>query len=124
MTLTRIATTRLGTGGPRVGVQGLGCMGMSVPTARPTPTRRGPPWSAALELGVTLFDTADIYGRGDEREVPRPVRHRRTATRSCSPPSSRIEQRPGRPDQRGIRNDPAYIRAGRRGAACGGWAST
>ncbi|MCC4317741.1 aldo/keto reductase [Streptomyces malaysiensis] len=64
-----IGTAALGVGGPEVGVQGLGCMGMSWaygPThdeaeARATLER-------ALELGVTLFDTADVYGFGRNEE--------------------------------------------------------
>jgi aryl-alcohol dehydrogenase-like predicted oxidoreductase len=60
----KIGTTRLGGGGPLVGVQGLGCMGMSEfygPTDEATAREA---LEAALECGVTLFDTADIYGSG------------------------------------------------------------
>ncbi|MCU7825539.1 aldo/keto reductase [Kitasatospora sp. DSM 101779] len=64
-------TTVLGTGGPEVGVVGLGCMGMTWaydPSGRDDETSvevvRG-----ALDLGVTLIDTADIYGPYDNEEL-------------------------------------------------------
>ncbi|GAA0935106.1 MULTISPECIES: aldo/keto reductase [Streptomyces violaceusniger group] len=106
-----IATVGLGTGGPEVGVQGLGCMGMSWaygPThdeaeARATLER-------ALELGVTLFDTADVYGFGRNEEFISPfVRaHRDRITLATKFAIERDESDPyGR--QR-IRNDRPYIR--------------
>jgi aryl-alcohol dehydrogenase-like predicted oxidoreductase len=60
----RIPTRRLGTAGPAVGAVGLGCMGMSWAYGAAerdddvsrTVLRR------ALDLGVTLIDTADVYG--------------------------------------------------------------
>ncbi|EXU64265.1 aldo/keto reductase [Streptomyces sp. PRh5] len=106
-----IATVGLGTGGPEVGVQGLGCMGMSWaygPThdeaeARATLER-------ALELGVTLFDTADVYGFGRNEEFISPfVRaNRDRITLATKFAIERDESDPyGR--QR-IRNDRPYIR--------------
>lgn len=106
-----IATVDLGTGGPEVGVQGLGCMGMSWaygPThdeaeARATLER-------ALELGVTLFDTADVYGFGRNEEFISPfVRaNRDRITLATKFAIERDESDPfGR--QR-IRNDRPYIR--------------
>jgi aryl-alcohol dehydrogenase-like predicted oxidoreductase len=50
-------------GGPRVGAVGLGCMGMSF--AYPTDGDGDGPEvviNRALDLGVTLLDTADVYG--------------------------------------------------------------
>ncbi|GAA2323743.1 aldo/keto reductase [Streptomyces violaceusniger] len=106
-----IATVGLGTGGPEVGVQGLGCMGMSWaygPThdeaeARATLER-------ALELGVTLLDTADVYGFGRNEEFISPfVRaNRDRITLATKFAIERDESDPfGR--QR-IRNDRPYIR--------------
>lgn len=106
-----IATAGLGAGGPEVGVQGLGCMGMSWaygPThdeaeARATLER-------ALELGVTLFDTADVYGFGRNEEFISPfVRaNRDRITLATKFAIVREENEPfGR--QR-IRNDRLYIR--------------
>ncbi|PBC71698.1 aryl-alcohol dehydrogenase-like predicted oxidoreductase [Streptomyces sp. TLI_235] len=64
-------TTTLGTGGPEVGVVGLGCMGM---TWAYDPNGRDDTTSVevvrtALDLGVTLIDTADIYGPYDNEEL-------------------------------------------------------
>ncbi|SEL65322.1 aldo/keto reductase [Streptacidiphilus jiangxiensis] len=61
---TTIRTTTLGTDGPVVGVVGLGCMGMSHaydPSGRDDDASVGV-IRQALDLGVTLIDTADVYG--------------------------------------------------------------
>lgn len=74
------ANRRLGAGGPSVGALGLGCMGMSWAYAE---SQRDDQESAAtirhaLDLGVTLLDTADVYGMGhNETLVGRAVRGRR-----------------------------------------------
>ncbi|MFJ5232206.1 aldo/keto reductase [Kitasatospora sp. NPDC088391] len=104
-----IGTTRLGTDGPVVGVQGLGCMGMSE-FYGPTDTAEAlATLERALELGVTLFDTADIYGSGANEELIGPfVRAHRDQVVLATKFS--IERRADDPHYRGIRNDPAYIR--------------
>jgi len=54
----------LGRTGPKVGVLGLGCMGMSQ-SFGPNPGDRGEMMNllrAAVDLGVTFFDTAEVYG--------------------------------------------------------------
>jgi aryl-alcohol dehydrogenase-like predicted oxidoreductase len=53
----------LGTHGPEVSAIGLGCMGMSS-SLGPPPGRREmiSLLQAAIELGVTFFDTAEVYG--------------------------------------------------------------
>ncbi|MCG0287724.1 aldo/keto reductase [Streptomyces sp. PSAA01] len=106
-----IATVDLGAGGPEVGVQGLGCMGMSWgygPThdeaeARATLER-------ALELGVTLFDTADVYGFGRNEEFISPfVRaHRDRITLATKFAIERDESDPFGNTR--IHNDRPYIR--------------
>ncbi|MGW4646841.1 aldo/keto reductase [Kitasatospora sp. NPDC004289] len=63
--------TTLGAGGPEVGVIGLGCMGM---TWAYDPNGRDDATSVrvlreALDLGVTLIDTADVYGPFDNEEL-------------------------------------------------------
>jgi aryl-alcohol dehydrogenase-like predicted oxidoreductase len=65
-----LATRRLGASGPVVSAIGLGCMGMSHaygPPADETESVRT--IHRALDLGVTLFDTADAYGRGANEEL-------------------------------------------------------
>ncbi|MER5768267.1 aldo/keto reductase [Streptomyces sp. NPDC001985] len=100
---------RLGTDGPLVGVQGLGCMGMSEfygdtdePAARET-------LEVALEAGVTLFDTADAYGRGANEEFLAPfvAAHRDEITLATKFGLLRGDD----PGYRGVSNDPAYVRA-------------
>ena len=53
----------LGTAGPEVSAIGLGCMGMSA-SLGPPPDRSEMIFllREAVELGVTLFDTAEVYG--------------------------------------------------------------
>jgi aryl-alcohol dehydrogenase-like predicted oxidoreductase len=76
----RIPTRTLGAGGPSVGAIGLGCMGMSWAyssgerddAASVAVIRR------ALDLGVTLIDTSDVYGPFTNEElVGRALRDRR-----------------------------------------------
>jgi aryl-alcohol dehydrogenase-like predicted oxidoreductase len=54
----------LGRTGLRVSAIGLGCMGMSEFYGRPDEGEAILTLHRALELGVTLLDTADMYGRG------------------------------------------------------------
>ncbi|GGW89072.1 aldo/keto reductase [Streptomyces noursei] len=107
---TKIGTVQLGTGGPLVGVQGLGCMGMSwaygptedVGEARATLER-------ALELGITLYDTADVYGDGENEKFIAPfVRAHRDEVVLAT--KFALGQDPKDPTRRVIRNDRPYIR--------------
>ncbi|MER6047410.1 aldo/keto reductase [Streptomyces sp. NPDC001793] len=107
---TKIRTVQLGTGGPQVGVQGLGCMGMSWaygPTedageARATLER-------ALELGITLYDTADVYGDGENEKFIAPfVRAHRDEVVLAT--KFALANDPQEPTRRIIRNDRPYIR--------------
>jgi aryl-alcohol dehydrogenase-like predicted oxidoreductase len=65
-------TTTLGTAGPRVGVIGLGCMGMTFSYDMETPRDDATSIAVihqALDLGMTLIDTADAYGPYTNEEV-------------------------------------------------------
>jgi len=63
-----ISTRRLG--GLEVGAQGLGCMGMSQAYGvRDDDTESIATVHRALELGVTLLDTANVYGAGANEEL-------------------------------------------------------
>lgn len=108
MSNSKIAQARLGTNGPLVGVQGLGCMGMSEFYGDTDPVAARDTLEAALEAGVTLFDTADVYGRGANEEFLAPFfgAHRDEITLATKFSIERTED----PHYRGIRNDPAYIR--------------
>ncbi|MEU1621059.1 aldo/keto reductase [Streptomyces sp. NPDC005722] len=65
-------TTTLGTHGPEVGVIGLGAMGMSFAYDMAAPRDEATSVSVvhqALDLGVTLIDTADVYGPYTNEEL-------------------------------------------------------
>lgn len=81
MTDSRIPTARLGENGPEVGVQGLGCMGMSFAYGPADAEESRATLERALELGVTFYDTADAYGAGENEKFLSPS-SRRTATSS------------------------------------------
>jgi aryl-alcohol dehydrogenase-like predicted oxidoreductase len=69
---------RLGRQGPEVGALGLGCMGMSEFYGATDDQESVATIHRALELGVTLLDTADVYGPYKNEElVGRAVRDRR-----------------------------------------------
>ncbi|AKJ13437.1 aldo/keto reductase [Streptomyces incarnatus] len=109
MTDARMPTVRLGEGGPEVGVQGLGCMGMSFAYG---PTDAGQARAAlerALELGVTLYDTADSYGAGENERFLSPffTAHRDEVVIATKFALSIPENDP---TKRIIRNDAPYIR--------------
>ncbi|MFF5722469.1 aldo/keto reductase [[Kitasatospora] papulosa] len=105
----KIATAELGTGGPQVGVQGLGCMGISEFYGDTDEAAARDTLEAALEVGVTLFDTADIYGNGANETFLAPFvgAHRDEITLATK---FAIERSDTDPNFRGVRNDPAYIR--------------
>lgn len=109
MTDNKIATVELGNGGPQVGVQGLGCMGMSEFYGDTDEAAARDTLEAALEAGVTLFDTADIYGSGaNETFLALFVgAHRDEITLATK---FAIERKDDDPQYRAVRNDPAYIR--------------
>ncbi|MFF8295007.1 MULTISPECIES: aldo/keto reductase [Streptomyces] len=108
MTVDKIATVELGAGGPHVGVQGLGCMGMSEFYGDTDERAARDTLDAALEAGVTLLDTADAYGRGANEEFLAPFvgAHRDEITLATKFALVRTDD----PHYRGISNDPAYIR--------------
>ena len=109
MSSSTIPTTTLGTGGPVVGVQGLGCMGMSEFYGETDTAEALATLDHALELGVTLFDTADIYGLGENEKLVGPfVRANRDQVVLAT--KFAIDRRADVPSYRAVRNDPAYIR--------------
>ncbi|WP_046502784.1 aldo/keto reductase [Streptomyces odonnellii] len=110
MSENTIDTVRLGAGGPEVGVQGLGCMGMSFaygPTEDPDEARAT--LERALELGVTLYDTADAYGAGENEKFIAPfVRAHRDEIVVATKFALSVD--PADRTKRVIRNDRPYLR--------------
>jgi aryl-alcohol dehydrogenase-like predicted oxidoreductase len=94
-------TRRLGRHGPEVSALGLGCLsfgGMFGPTSEADSLRA---LDAAWEAGITLLDTANVYGKGVSETVIgtwlRSRRHRpHIATKAAftDDPSRRIDNRP------------------------------
>ncbi|WP_039801970.1 aldo/keto reductase [Nocardia araoensis] len=105
-----LPTTTLGTSGIEVGTQGLGCMGMSEFYGPSDLTESRATLDRALELGVTLFDTADVYGAGHNEEFLSDFvgaeRDRLVIATKFG-----IVRKADDPAYRGFDNSPAYIRA-------------
>ncbi|MFD7708170.1 aldo/keto reductase [Streptomyces sp. NPDC059785] len=109
MTDSTIATAQLGTDGPQVGVQGLGCMGMSFAYGPTDAGEARATLERSLELGVTLYDTADAYGNGANEEFLSPFfkAHRDEVVIATK---FALSIPPDEPTRRIIRNDAPYIR--------------
>ncbi|MGK5729473.1 aldo/keto reductase [Streptomyces sp. URMC 124] len=107
--MSLIPTTNLGNGGPVVGVQGLGCMSMSGCYGGTNAAEAMATLERALELGVTLFDTSDMYGFGGNEELIGPFvqAHRDDVVLATK---FGVERRVGDHLRYVIRNDPVYIR--------------
>ncbi len=104
---------RLGPGGPLVFPVGLGCMGMSEfygPTDDEASLRV---LDRALDLGVGLFDTADIYGLGrNEALLGRFLAAGGAARRQAMVIATKFGiVRTAESSQRRIDNSPAYVRS-------------
>ncbi|MDQ0760444.1 aldo/keto reductase [Streptomyces canus] len=109
MTDSTIPTARLGDTGPEVGAQGLGCMGMSFAYGPTDAKESRATLERALELGITLYDTADAYGNGENEKFLSPFfkAHRDEVVIATK---FALSIPPEDPTRRIIRNDPPYIR--------------
>ncbi|UGT57945.1 aldo/keto reductase [Nocardia asteroides] len=109
-TTASLPTTTLGAGGPLIGTQGLGCMGMSEFYGESDPAESRATLERALELGVTLFDTADVYGAGHNEEFLAEFvgAHRDELLIATK---FGIVRKADDPAFRGFDNSPGYIRA-------------
>ncbi|SFQ22301.1 Predicted oxidoreductase [Amycolatopsis arida] len=96
-------------GGLTVGAQGLGCMGMSEFYGTPDDTESIATVHRALDLGVTLLDTADMYGMGRNEElVGRAIADRRD--RVVLATKFGVVRDPDDSSARGVRGDAGYVR--------------
>ena len=64
-----IVKRKLGTQGLEVSALGLGCLGMSQSYGKPDEAESLATIRRALDLGVTLFDTAEVYGPYKNEEL-------------------------------------------------------
>ncbi|MGQ0838364.1 aldo/keto reductase [Actinokineospora sp.] len=93
----------------RVGAQGLGCMGMSEFYGQGDETESVATIRRALDLGVTLLDTSDMYGpHTNEVLVGKAIAGRRDEVALAT--KFGIVRDPETPARRGIRGDAAYVR--------------
>jgi len=101
-------TRRLGTQGLEVSAQGLGCMGMSEFYGASDEGEALATIHRALELGVTLLDTADMYGPfTNEQLVGRAIADRREQV-VLATKFGNVRGPNG--ERLGIRGDAAYVR--------------
>jgi aryl-alcohol dehydrogenase-like predicted oxidoreductase len=104
---------KLGTNGPAVSALGLGCMGMSDFYAGRDDQESLATLERALELGVTFYDTADMYGPYTNEELVgrflKAVPGRREQVVLAT--KFGIVRDPANPQIRGINGRPDYVRA-------------
>jgi aryl-alcohol dehydrogenase-like predicted oxidoreductase len=104
-----LPTRALGRTGLTVSAQGLGCMGMSFAYGTPDAAEATATIDRALELGITLLDTADIYGFGEnEQLVGKAIAGRRDNVVLATKFGIYID--PDGRDSRSVRGDPEYVR--------------
>jgi aryl-alcohol dehydrogenase-like predicted oxidoreductase len=110
--MTSISSRTLGThdGGLTVSALGLGCMGMSDFYSGRDDERSVATIHRAMSLGVTLLDTADMYGPFTNEElVGRAIADRRDDAVVAT--KFGIQRDPSDPGRRGINGRPEYVRA-------------
>ena len=103
-------TRQLGKNGPHVSAIGLGCMGMTdFYTPGTDTTEATATLHRALELGVNLLDTADMYGpHTNEQLIGKAIAGKRDQVFLAS--KFGIVRDPANPVVRGVNGRPEYIR--------------
>ncbi len=108
--ITTMPKVQLGQNGPMIGAQGLGCMGMSEFYGETDELESRATLERALELGVNMFDTADMYGVGANEEFLAPFF---AANRDNVVIATKFgyTRTPDNPNDWSIDNRPEFIRA-------------
>jgi len=103
-------TRTLGHNGPAVSALGLGCMGMSAFYGQHDDAESIATIRHALDRGLNLLDTADMYGpHTNEVLVGKAIKGRREQAFIAT--KFGIVRDPGNPQARGVNGRPDYVRA-------------
>ncbi len=103
---------RLGAAGPVVSALGLGCMGMSEFYGPADAAESRATLDRALDLGVTFYDTADMYGPYTNEELLGGwLRDRGARARVVVATKFGIVRDLADPTRRGVSGRPEYVRA-------------
>jgi aryl-alcohol dehydrogenase-like predicted oxidoreductase len=104
-----LPTRVLGRSDLTVSAEGLGCMGMSFAYGTPDHDEATATIHRALELGITFFDTADMYGFGHNEElVGKALAGHRDDVVVATKFGIYLDR--DAPGGRGVRGDAAYVR--------------
>ena len=103
-----IPRRRLGRQGPLVSALGLGCMGMSEFYGPADDARSLAVLHRALDLGISLLDTADMYGVGANERLLAPLLKARRGEVVLATKFGNVRGADGAP--LGVDGSPAYVR--------------
>ncbi|QRY49509.1 aldo/keto reductase [Mycolicibacterium septicum] len=107
---TPIEHRRLGAGGPDVSAIGLGFMSFRTSAGADDEKQATELVAQAIDLGVTLFDTADVYGpEFSEILLGKAIRGRRDALTIATKFGNALD-RDTNPDARALDGRPEYVR--------------
>ena len=95
-------------GGFEVSAMGLGCMGMSQSYGAADMAEAEATLLAALDLGITFFDTADVYGQGHNEELVGRVLAPHRDGIELATKFAIVPGKDGKP--MGVRGDAEYVR--------------